>query len=246
MVDVPLQQIVRIEATQPESIEEAMVKNRKTIKEVQQLYMEGEENEEHMNTYTCVEKITFIHDQECGWMYTSCNNCKSRVDENQYNNKCQDFPEFPINRYRIIATIDDGNATMTVAIFDKDVEKIIANPIASMMKIYDQEKGVEKVSNELQQCVGKTCTLKLKVNNKSYIQELTAIKVFHVETEEKITTKRHGKEKLKEIKKRRANQTKNTRTIGSTHQQRRSLQRAYHQLQTKTQYNRRTTKPTTK
>ena len=39
----------RGEATQPESIEEVMIKNRKTIKELQQLYMEGEENEVNTN-----------------------------------------------------------------------------------------------------------------------------------------------------------------------------------------------------
>ncbi|XP_056699668.1 replication protein A 70 kDa DNA-binding subunit B [Spinacia oleracea] len=217
MVDVPLQEIVRIEVAQPESLEEAMIKNRKTIKELQQLYMEGEENEEIMNTYTCVAQISFIHDQECGWMYTSCNNCKSRVDENQYCNKCQVVPEYPIDRYRIIATIDDGHAKMTVGIFDKDVEKIIGKPITSMMKIYDQENGAEKVSNELQQCIGKTCTLKLKVYNKGYIQELTAIKVYHVETDEKVTTKRQGKEILKEIKKEgRQNKKQKTPRAGTT------------------------------
>ncbi|XP_056684736.1 uncharacterized protein [Spinacia oleracea] len=170
MEDVPQQEIVRIEVNQPESLEEAMTKNRKTITELQQLYMEGEENENLKTTYTCVAQITFIHDQECGWMYTSCNNCKSRVDENQYCNKCQVVPEFPIDRYRLIATIDDGNATMTVGIFDKDVEKLIGKPITSMIKISEQENGAEKVSKELQQCIGKKCTLKLKVNNKGYIQ----------------------------------------------------------------------------
>ncbi|XP_056690211.1 uncharacterized protein [Spinacia oleracea] len=227
MVDVPLQEIGRIQVTQPESLEEAMTKNRKTITELQQLYMEREENEDLKTTYTCVAKISFIHDEECGWMYTSCNNCKSRVDENQYCNKCQVVPEFPIDRwsiqtqchfailyhnqikithfnyyrYRLIATIDDGNATMTVGIFDKDVENLIGKPITSMMKIYEQEKGAEKVSKELQQCIGKKCTLKLKVNTKGYIQELTAIKIFHVETDDKIVAKRQGKEVLKQIKK---------------------------------------------
>ncbi|XP_056684686.1 replication protein A 70 kDa DNA-binding subunit B-like isoform X1 [Spinacia oleracea] len=99
MTDVPLQEILHIEVTQPESLEEAMTKNRKTITELQQIYMEGEENQEAKNTYTCVAKIATIHDQECGWMYTSCNNCKSKIDENQYCNKCEDVPEFPIDRY---------------------------------------------------------------------------------------------------------------------------------------------------
>ena len=40
---------------------------------------------------------------------------------------------------------------------------------------------MEKVSNELRQSIGKECTLKVKVNKKGYIQELTAIKVYHVE-----------------------------------------------------------------
>ncbi|KNA24162.1 hypothetical protein SOVF_018430, partial [Spinacia oleracea] len=45
MTDVPLQEILHIEVTQPESLEEAMTKNRKTITELQQIYMEGEENQ---------------------------------------------------------------------------------------------------------------------------------------------------------------------------------------------------------
>ncbi|XP_021864717.1 uncharacterized protein [Spinacia oleracea] len=96
MVDVPLQAIVRIEVTQPESLEEAMTKNRKTIKELQHLYMEEEEeNKDFKDTYTCVAQISFIHDQEYGWMYTSCNNCKSRVDANQYYNKMSSRPRIP-------------------------------------------------------------------------------------------------------------------------------------------------------
>ncbi|KAL2893334.1 Histone-lysine N-methyltransferase SETD1 [Bienertia sinuspersici] len=133
-------------------------------------------------TYTCVGMITKVLDQECGWKYSSCNICKSKLDNCQYCNKCNLTPQFPLNRYRLVVTLYDGETTINVGIFDKDVEKIVGKPITAMMKIYEQDDGPTRVSKELQQCIGKKCTLKVKINKRGYIQELTAMKIFEATT----------------------------------------------------------------
>ncbi|KAL2905247.1 Replication protein A 70 kDa DNA-binding subunit A [Bienertia sinuspersici] len=120
--------IEMIQVQQPETIEETMKKTGKTIKELQELYNGVEENQTNA-TYTCVGMITKVLDQECGWKYSSCNICKSKLDNCQYCNKCNLTPQFPLNR-----------TTINVGIFDKDVEKIVGKPITAMMKIYEQVK----------------------------------------------------------------------------------------------------------
>ncbi|KAL2934444.1 Replication protein A 70 kDa DNA-binding subunit, partial [Bienertia sinuspersici] len=128
--------IEMIQVQQPESIEETMKKTSKTIKELQELYNGVEENQPNA-TYTCVEMITKVLDQECGWKYSSCNICKSKLDNCQYCNKCNLTPQFPLNRYQLVVTLYDRETTINVGIFDKDVEKIVGKPITAMMKIYE-------------------------------------------------------------------------------------------------------------
>ncbi|KAL2938142.1 putative replication factor A 73 kDa subunit, partial [Bienertia sinuspersici] len=128
--------IEMIKVQQPDSIEETMKKTGKTIKELQELYNSVEENQLNA-TYTCVGMITKVLDQECGWKYSSCNICKSKLDNSQYCNKCNLTPQFPLNRYRLVVTLYDGETTINVGIFDKDVEKIVGKPITAMMKIYE-------------------------------------------------------------------------------------------------------------
>ncbi|KAL2895543.1 Replication protein A 70 kDa DNA-binding subunit A [Bienertia sinuspersici] len=70
--------IEMIQVQQPESIWETMKKNGNTIKELQDLYTSVEENQ--------------VLDQECGWKYSSCNICKSKLDNCQYCNKCNLTP----------------------------------------------------------------------------------------------------------------------------------------------------------
>ncbi|KAL2895540.1 Ribosome maturation factor RimP [Bienertia sinuspersici] len=72
----------------------------------------------------------------------------------------------------------DEETTINVGIFDKDVEKIVGKPINAMMKIYEQDDGPTRVSKELQQCIGKKCTLKVKINKRGYILELSAMKIY--------------------------------------------------------------------
>ncbi|KAL2939829.1 Intercellular adhesion molecule 4 [Bienertia sinuspersici] len=120
-----------------------MKKNRNTIKELQDLNNNVEENQTNA-TYTCVDMITKVLDQECDWKYTSCNNCKLKLDNNQYYNKCNLTPQFPLNRYRLVVTMYDGETTINVGIFDKDVEEITGKPIIVMTKIYEQDDGPNK------------------------------------------------------------------------------------------------------
>ncbi|KAL2894447.1 DNA-directed RNA polymerase IV subunit 1, partial [Bienertia sinuspersici] len=89
-------------------------------------------------TYTRVGMITKVLDQECGWKYSSRNNYKSKLDNNQYCNKCNLTPQFPLNRYRLVVTMYNRKTTIKLGIFDKDVEKIVGKPITAMKKIYEQ------------------------------------------------------------------------------------------------------------
>ncbi|KAL2932466.1 Solute carrier family 5 member 4, partial [Bienertia sinuspersici] len=114
-----------IQVQQPDSIEETMKKTGKTIKELQELHNNVEENQPNA-TYTCVRMITKVLDQECGWKYSSCNICKSKLDNSQCCNKCNLTPQFPLTE-----------TTINVGIFDKDVEKIVGKAITAMIKIYE-------------------------------------------------------------------------------------------------------------
>ncbi|KAL2923340.1 Replication factor A protein 1 [Bienertia sinuspersici] len=134
-----------------------MKKNGKTIKELQDLYNSIEENQRNA-IYTCVGMIT------------------------KYCNKCNITPQFPLYRYPLVVTMYDGETTINVGIFDKDVEKIVGKPITAMMKIYEEysskDNGPTRVSKELQQCIGKKCTRKHELqssmcNNENIIENLT-------------------------------------------------------------------------
>ncbi|KAL2942261.1 Replication factor A protein 1, partial [Bienertia sinuspersici] len=131
------QKIHLIQVDQPESLEEAMSKNYKTLRQLQKLYMDAKEDQATNEAYICIAKITKVLDQDCGWKYSSCNTCKSKLDHSQHCNKCNLTPLFPKTRYRIVVTIEDGDTTLNVGLFDKDAEKIVGKPIDAMMKIYE-------------------------------------------------------------------------------------------------------------
>ncbi|KAL2929888.1 hypothetical protein RDABS01_035298 [Bienertia sinuspersici] len=108
--------------------------------------------------------ITKVLDQKCGWKYSSCNICKSKLDNSQYCNKCNITPQFPLNRYRVVVTLYDEETTINVGIFNKDVEKIVKyqpqhktyiKSYIINMQHSPKDDGPTRVSKELQQCIGK-------------------------------------------------------------------------------------------
>ncbi|KAL2895283.1 TBC1 domain family member 31 [Bienertia sinuspersici] len=61
---------------------------------------QSESLEEAVNeAYTYNAKITKVLDHDCGWTYSSCNTCKSKLDHNQHCNKHNQTSLFPKNRY---------------------------------------------------------------------------------------------------------------------------------------------------
>ncbi|KAL2927916.1 Replication protein A 70 kDa DNA-binding subunit, partial [Bienertia sinuspersici] len=137
------QKLHQIQVDQPESLEEAMSKNYKTLRQLQKLYMDAKEDHATNEAYICIAKITKVLDQDCGWKYSSCNTCKSKLDHSQHCNKCNQTPLFPKNRYRIVVTIEDGDTTLNVGLFQD-------TKLTTHVKLPMKDGGPERVSAELQ------------------------------------------------------------------------------------------------
>ncbi|XP_056690341.1 uncharacterized protein [Spinacia oleracea] len=162
---------------------EIMSKNRKTIEELQQLYLEQEDNQDIPMTYTCKAQIEMLDVRDFGWKYESCRVCKTKLDEDHMCKKCGVIDEFPTQRYRIVITVKEGDAYMRIGMFDKTVEKIVQMPISAMIKISTQQYGDEKVHERFENCIGNSFVFKVQVNKRGFTQELTAIKVFTLDEE---------------------------------------------------------------
>ena len=75
---------------------------------------------------------------DTGFCYISCPDCKKKVDDSNYCNKCNKEVN-PMRRYLTRATITDSTGSLWITLFDEDMKKVIKITADEMNEINEED-----------------------------------------------------------------------------------------------------------
>lgn len=116
-----------VEEIQPEAhlqgtIQEQMLYNRRTLKEITEITYESEKQEKFYTTEAMIKSI----DTSDEWYYIGCRKCNKKVQKQGnhfYCPKCEKEPENTCPRYKLKLEICDLSATTTCTMFEAEAKK---------------------------------------------------------------------------------------------------------------------------
>lgn len=117
-----------VEEIEPEAhlqgtIQEQMLYNRRTLKEITEITYESEKQEKFYTTEAMIKSI----DTSDEWYYIGCRKCNKKVQKQGnhfYCPKCEKEPENTCPRYKLKLEICDLSATTTCTMFEAEAKKI--------------------------------------------------------------------------------------------------------------------------
>ncbi|KAE8787748.1 hypothetical protein D1007_38213 [Hordeum vulgare] len=177
-----------VEEIEPEAhlqgtIQEQMLYNRRTLKEITKITYESEKQEKFYTTEAMIKSI----DTSDEWYYIGCRKCNKKVQKQGnhfYCPKCEKEPEKTCPRYKLKLEICDLSATTTCTMFEAEAKKLIKQSASFLIDRDDFD--IHEQTKQIQKICGQKLIFQFKLNDynlKYGYQEYTIHRIFFIDSE---------------------------------------------------------------
>ncbi|XP_044966662.1 uncharacterized protein LOC123426831 [Hordeum vulgare subsp. vulgare] len=177
-----------VEEIEPEAhlqgtIQEQMLYNRRTLKEITEITYESEKQEKFYTTEAMIKSI----DTSDEWYYIGCRKCNKKVQKQGnhfYCPKCEKEPEKTCPRYKLKLEICDLSATTTCTMFEAEAKKLIKQSASFLIDRDDFD--IHEHTKQIQKICGQKLIFQFKLNDynlKYGYQEYTVHRIFFIDSE---------------------------------------------------------------
>ncbi|XP_044393045.1 uncharacterized protein [Triticum aestivum] len=212
-----------VEEIEPEAhlqgtIQEQMLYNRRTLKEITEITYESEKQEKF---YTAEAMIKSINTSD-EWYYIGCRKCNKNVQKQGnhfYSLKCEKEPEKICPRYKLKLEICDLSATTTCAMFEAEAKKLIKQSASVLIERDDCD--IHEQTKQIQKICGQRLIFQFRLNDynlKYGYQEYTIHRIFFVDSEKDTSVNHSNVEQMEDdkpilIDTKKTRRTRNTRHV---------------------------------
>ncbi|KAM3329081.1 hypothetical protein ACQJBY_026257 [Aegilops geniculata] len=178
-----------IEETGPEAhlqgtIQEQMLYNRKTLREITEIAYESEKQEKFYTAEATIKSI----DTSDEWYYIGCGKCNKKLQKEGnhfYCPKCEKEHEKTCPRYKLKLEICDHTATTTCTMFETEAKKLIKQ---SARFLIDRDYcDIHEQAEKFQKICGQRLIFQFRLNDYNFkygYQDYTVHRIFFMDSEE--------------------------------------------------------------
>ncbi|KAF6983934.1 hypothetical protein CFC21_002019 [Triticum aestivum] len=178
-----------IEETGPEAhlqgtIQEQMLYNRKTLREITEIAYESEKQEKFYTAEATIKSI----DTSDEWYYIGCGKCNKKLQKEGnhfYCPKCEKEPEKTCPRYKLKLEICDHTATTTCTMFETEAKKLIKQ--SARFLIDRDDCDIHEQAEKFQKICGQRLIFQFRQNDYNFkygYQDYTVHRIFFMDSEE--------------------------------------------------------------
>ncbi|VAH05642.1 unnamed protein product [Triticum turgidum subsp. durum] len=178
-----------IEETGPEAhlqgtIQEQMLYNRKTLREITEIAYESEKQEKFYTAEATIKSI----DTSDEWYYIGCGKCNKKLQKEGnhfYCPKCEKEPEKTCPRYKLKLEICDHTATTTCTMFETEAKKLIKQ--SARFLIDRDDCDIHEQAEKFQKICGQRLIFQFRQNDYNFkygYQDYTLHRIFFMDSEE--------------------------------------------------------------
>ncbi|XP_048532768.1 uncharacterized protein LOC125511590 isoform X2 [Triticum urartu] len=175
-----------IEETGPEAqaIQEQMLYNRKTLREITEIAYEYEKQEKFYTAEATIKSI----DTSDEWYYIGCGKCNKKLQKEGnhfYCPKCEKEPEKTCPRYKLKLEICDHTATTTCTMFETEAKKLIKQ--SARFLIDRDDCDIHEQAEKFQKICGQKLIFQFRQNDYNFkygYQDYTVHRIFFMDSEE--------------------------------------------------------------
>ncbi|XP_044393049.1 uncharacterized protein [Triticum aestivum] len=177
-----------VEEIEPEAhlqgtIQEQVLYNRRTLKEITEITYESEKQEKFYTAEAMIKSINTSHE----WYYIGCRKCNKKVQKQGnhfYYPKCEKEPEKICPRYKLKLEICDLSATTTCTMFEAEAKKLIKQSASVLIERDDCD--IHEQTKQIQKICGQRLIFQFRLNDynlKYDYQEYTVHRIFFIDSE---------------------------------------------------------------